>query len=92
MIMYFFSNGDYWASESYSRFVFAVESEAKAKTKVRFEEIFRRHAGLTDTKKSKKNKFHSQENIMVSLNTCKLALVAFLNRKKVRKMYCRKEM
>ncbi|KFQ02855.1 Jouberin, partial [Haliaeetus albicilla] len=60
-----------------------VESEAKAKTKVRFEEIFRRHAGLTDTKKSKKNKFHSQENIMVSLNTCKLALVAFLNRKKL---------
>ncbi|XP_010572954.1 PREDICTED: jouberin isoform X2 [Haliaeetus leucocephalus] len=43
----------------------AVESEAKAKTKVRFEEIFRRHAGLTDTKKSKKNKFHSQENIML---------------------------
>uniref|UniRef100_A0A8B9MTG9 Jouberin n=1 Tax=Accipiter nisus TaxID=211598 RepID=A0A8B9MTG9_9AVES len=43
----------------------AVESEAKAKTKVRFEEIFRRHAGLTDRKKSKRNKFHSQENIML---------------------------
>ncbi|KAM9656485.1 jouberin isoform 3-T6 [Morphnus guianensis] len=43
----------------------AVESEAKAKTKVRFEEIFRRHAGLTDTKKSKKKKCHSQENIML---------------------------
>ncbi|XP_071662621.1 jouberin isoform X2 [Patagioenas fasciata] len=43
----------------------AVESEAKAKTRVRFEEIFRRHAGLTDTKKSKKKKFHSQENIVL---------------------------
>ncbi|KAM6279122.1 jouberin isoform 3-T3 [Porphyrio hochstetteri] len=43
----------------------AVESEAKAKTKVRFEEIFRRHAGLTDTKKSKKKKFPSQENIVL---------------------------
>ncbi|XP_061846769.1 jouberin isoform X1 [Colius striatus] len=43
----------------------AVESEAKAKTKVRFEEIFRRHADLTDTKKSKKKKFHSQENIVL---------------------------
>ncbi|XP_009956859.1 PREDICTED: jouberin-like [Leptosomus discolor] len=43
----------------------AVESEAKAKTKVRFEEIFRRHAGLTDTKKSKKKKFQSQENIVL---------------------------
>ncbi|KFR07371.1 Jouberin, partial [Opisthocomus hoazin] len=52
-----------------------VESEAKAKTKVRFEEIFRRHAGLTDTKKSKKKKFHSEENIVVSLNTCKLCLL-----------------
>ncbi|KFW92882.1 Jouberin, partial [Phalacrocorax carbo] len=59
-----------------------VESEAKAKTKVRFEEIFRHHAGLTDTKKSKKNKFHSEENIVVSLNTCKLCLVAFLNGKR----------
>ncbi|KFP20545.1 Jouberin, partial [Egretta garzetta] len=43
-----------------------VESEAKAKTKVRFEEIFRRHAGLTDAKKSKKKKFHTQEDIVVS--------------------------
>ncbi|NXO81306.1 AHI1 protein, partial [Sitta europaea] len=42
-----------------------VESEAKAKTKVRFEEIFRRHAGLADTKKSKKNKFDSQESIVL---------------------------
>ncbi|XP_065589377.1 jouberin isoform X3 [Cyrtonyx montezumae] len=42
-----------------------VESEAKAKTKVRFEEIFRRHAGLTDEKKSRKKKFHSQENIVL---------------------------
>ncbi|KAF4796289.1 Jouberin [Turdus rufiventris] len=42
-----------------------VESEAKAKTKVRFEEIFRRHAGLADTKKSKKKKFDSQESIML---------------------------
>ncbi|KAM9382172.1 jouberin [Phaethornis superciliosus] len=41
----------------------AVESEARAKTKVRFEEIFRSHAGLTDTKKSKKKKFTPQENI-----------------------------
>ncbi|XP_071596949.1 jouberin [Heliangelus exortis] len=41
----------------------AVESEAKAKTKVRFEEIFRSHAGLTDTKKSKKKKLTPQENI-----------------------------
>ncbi|XP_062428498.1 jouberin isoform X2 [Rhea pennata] len=43
----------------------AVESEAKAKTKVRFEEIFRSHAGLKDKKKSKKEKFHSQENIVL---------------------------
>ncbi|NXC30400.1 AHI1 protein, partial [Campylorhamphus procurvoides] len=42
-----------------------VESEAKAKTKVRFEEIFRRHAGLTETKKSKKKKFDSQEGIVL---------------------------
>ncbi|KAI1240934.1 hypothetical protein IHE44_0009384 [Lamprotornis superbus] len=39
--------------------------EAKAKTKVRFEEIFRRHAGLADTKKSKKKKFDSQESIVL---------------------------
>ncbi|KAM6081379.1 jouberin isoform 3-T7 [Chlamydotis macqueenii] len=43
----------------------AVESEAKAKTKARFEEIFRRHAGLTDRKKSKEKKFHFQENIVL---------------------------
>ncbi|NXE33492.1 AHI1 protein, partial [Ptilorrhoa leucosticta] len=43
----------------------AVESEAKAKTKVRFEEIFRRHAGLADTKKSKRKKFDSQESIVL---------------------------
>ncbi|XP_054018590.1 jouberin [Dryobates pubescens] len=43
----------------------AVESEAKAKTRVRFEEIFRHHAGLTDTKKSKKKKFHTEENIVL---------------------------
>ncbi|NXL28805.1 AHI1 protein, partial [Glaucidium brasilianum] len=43
--------------------LFVVESEAKAKTKVRFEEIFRRHAGLADTKKSKKKKF--QESIVL---------------------------
>ncbi|NWS85373.1 AHI1 protein, partial [Toxostoma redivivum] len=42
-----------------------VESEAKAKTKVRFEEIFRRHAGLADTKKSTKKKFESQESIVL---------------------------
>ncbi|NWV36951.1 AHI1 protein, partial [Grantiella picta] len=45
--------------------LFAVESEAKAKTKVRFEEIFRRHAGLVDAKKSKKKKFESQESIVL---------------------------
>ncbi|NXF41295.1 AHI1 protein, partial [Nyctibius bracteatus] len=45
--------------------LFAVESEAKAKTKVCFEEIFRQHADLTDRKKSKKKKFHSQENIVL---------------------------
>ncbi|NXD22487.1 AHI1 protein, partial [Spelaeornis formosus] len=45
--------------------LFAVESEAKAKTKVRFEEIFRHHAGLADTKKSKKKKFDSQESIVL---------------------------
>ncbi|KAM6433682.1 jouberin [Rhynochetos jubatus] len=43
----------------------AVESEAKAKTKVRFEEIFSRHAGLTDRKKSKIKNFHPQENIVL---------------------------
>ncbi|NXC42612.1 AHI1 protein, partial [Penelope pileata] len=43
----------------------SVESEAKAKTKVRFEEIFRRHAGLPDKKQSKKKRFHSQENIVL---------------------------
>ncbi|XP_068006101.1 jouberin isoform X3 [Melanerpes formicivorus] len=43
----------------------AVESEAKAKTRVRFEEIFGHHAGLADTKKSKKKKFHTEENIVL---------------------------
>lgn len=42
-----------------------VESEAKAKTKVRFEEIFRSHSGLTDKKKLKKQKFHSHETILL---------------------------
>ncbi|NXM37487.1 AHI1 protein, partial [Gymnorhina tibicen] len=42
-----------------------VESEAKAKTKVRFEEIFRSHAVLADIKKSKKKKFDSQESIVL---------------------------
>ncbi|NWX89310.1 AHI1 protein, partial [Nothoprocta pentlandii] len=45
--------------------LFTVESEAKAKTKVRFEEIFRSHAGLTEKKKSKKKKFNSQEDILL---------------------------
>ncbi|NXT22884.1 AHI1 protein, partial [Syrrhaptes paradoxus] len=46
--------------------LFAVESEAKAKTKFRFEEIFRRHAALADRKKSKTSEeFHSQENIVL---------------------------
>ncbi|KFU90772.1 Jouberin, partial [Chaetura pelagica] len=58
-----------------------VESEAKAKTKVYFEEIFRRHAGLTDTKKSKKKKFPSQENIVVSLDTCKLGLPSLVEKR-----------
>ncbi|KFW63669.1 Jouberin, partial [Pygoscelis adeliae] len=51
-----------------------VESEAKAKTKVRFEEIFRRHAVLTDTKKSKKKKFHSQEDIVYKYVLCSFHL------------------
>ncbi|KAM9563872.1 jouberin isoform 1-T3 [Guaruba guarouba] len=42
-----------------------VESEAKAKTRACFEEIFRHHAGLADTKKSKKKKFQSEENIVL---------------------------
>ncbi|XP_042704119.2 jouberin isoform X4 [Chrysemys picta bellii] len=42
-----------------------AESEAKAKTKVRFEEIFRSHSGLAEKKKSKKQKFHSHENIVL---------------------------
>ncbi|XP_034621490.1 jouberin isoform X5 [Trachemys scripta elegans] len=42
-----------------------AESEAKAKTKVRFEEIFRSHSGLAGKKKSKKQKFHSHENIVL---------------------------
>ncbi|KYO19049.1 jouberin isoform C [Alligator mississippiensis] len=52
-----------------------VESEAKAKTKVRFEEIFRTHAGLTDRKKLKKKKFHSQENIALDTFSNNLDLV-----------------
>ncbi|XP_060095853.1 jouberin [Heteronotia binoei] len=43
----------------------AVESEAKAKTKVRFEEIFRSQVGLTDKKKSKKKTLSTQENIVL---------------------------
>ncbi|XP_053144451.1 jouberin isoform X2 [Hemicordylus capensis] len=43
----------------------AVESEAKAKTKVRFEEIFRNHPGLTDNKKVKKKTLSPQENIVL---------------------------
>ncbi|XP_061479908.1 jouberin isoform X2 [Rhineura floridana] len=43
----------------------AVESEAKAKTKVRFEEIFRNHAGLTDKKKLKKKALDIPENIVL---------------------------
>ncbi|NWS44033.1 AHI1 protein, partial [Probosciger aterrimus] len=43
----------------------AVESEAKAKTRACFEEIFRHHAGLADTKKSKKKKFQPEENIVL---------------------------
>ncbi|XP_061330997.1 jouberin isoform X1 [Pezoporus flaviventris] len=42
-----------------------VESEAKAKTRACFEEIFRHHAGLADTKKSKKKKVQSEENIVL---------------------------
>ncbi|XP_030909930.2 jouberin isoform X2 [Melopsittacus undulatus] len=42
-----------------------VESEAKAKTRACFEEIFRHHAGLAGTKKSKKKKFQSEENIVL---------------------------
>ncbi|KAK4825283.1 hypothetical protein QYF61_026084 [Mycteria americana] len=56
----------------------AVESEAKAKTKVRFEEIFRRHAGLTDTKKSKKKKFHSEENIVINLSKDSVKMIEFI--------------
>ncbi|XP_026561321.1 jouberin isoform X1 [Pseudonaja textilis] len=41
----------------------AVESEAKAKTKVRFEEIFRNHADLIEKKKIKKKQF--PENIVL---------------------------
>ncbi|XP_054842303.1 jouberin isoform X2 [Eublepharis macularius] len=43
----------------------AVESEAKAKTRVRFEEIFRSHIGLTDNKKSKTKTLSTQENIVL---------------------------
>ncbi|XP_013927708.1 PREDICTED: jouberin [Thamnophis sirtalis] len=43
----------------------AVESEAKAKTKVRFEEIFRNHAGLIEKKKIKKKQLNFPENIVL---------------------------
>ncbi|KAM9005048.1 jouberin isoform X2 [Sarcophilus harrisii] len=43
-----------------------VESEAKAKTKVRFEEFFRSHANLVaDKKKPKKKVVKSEENILL---------------------------
>uniref|UniRef100_A0A4X2K728 Jouberin n=1 Tax=Vombatus ursinus TaxID=29139 RepID=A0A4X2K728_VOMUR len=43
-----------------------VESEAKAKTKVRFEELFKSHADLVaDKKKSKKKVINSEENILL---------------------------
>ncbi|XP_020842780.1 jouberin isoform X2 [Phascolarctos cinereus] len=43
-----------------------VESEAKAKTKVRFEELFRSHADLVaDKKKSKKKVINSEDNILL---------------------------
>ncbi|NXF04483.1 AHI1 protein, partial [Smithornis capensis] len=45
--------------------LFAGESEAKAKTRHRFEEILRRHAALRDTMKSKKKKFDCQESIVL---------------------------
>ncbi|KFO87913.1 Jouberin, partial [Buceros rhinoceros silvestris] len=60
-----------------------VESEAKAKTRVRFEEILKRHAGLTDTKKSKKKKFH--ENIVVSLTYASFVSLSSLTEKRSRK-------
>ncbi|XP_053237957.1 jouberin isoform X1 [Podarcis raffonei] len=43
----------------------AVESEAKAKTKVRFEEIFKSHADLADKKKLKKKALGTPENIVL---------------------------
>ncbi|ETE58168.1 Jouberin, partial [Ophiophagus hannah] len=43
----------------------SVESEAKAKTKVRFEEIFRNHAGLIEKKKIKKKQLNIPENIVL---------------------------
>ncbi|XP_025024057.1 jouberin isoform X2 [Python bivittatus] len=43
----------------------AVESEAKAKTKVHFEEIFRNHAGLIEKKKIKKKQLSIPENIVL---------------------------
>lgn len=42
-----------------------VESEAKAKTRVRFEEIFRNHPGLREKKKLKKKTLSAQENIVL---------------------------
>lgn len=73
-----------------SNLLFSVESEAKAKTKVRFEEIFRRHAGLADKNKSRKKKSHSQENIVVSLDASDFWLAAFLSGKRPGK--CTSEM
>ncbi|XP_062980710.1 jouberin isoform X2 [Elgaria multicarinata webbii] len=43
----------------------AVESEAKAKTKVRFEEIFRNHAGLVDKRELKKKRLSISENVVL---------------------------
>ncbi|XP_008112735.2 jouberin isoform X1 [Anolis carolinensis] len=43
----------------------AEESEAKAKTKVRFEEIFRSHVGLTDKKKLKEKRSSIPDNIVL---------------------------
>ncbi|KAJ7341958.1 hypothetical protein JRQ81_008029 [Phrynocephalus forsythii] len=49
-----------------------TESEAKAKTKVRFEEIFRSHAALTNKKKSKKKQSSIPESIVLGTLTNQL--------------------
>uniref|UniRef100_A0ABM5G4H6 Jouberin isoform X2 n=1 Tax=Pogona vitticeps TaxID=103695 RepID=A0ABM5G4H6_9SAUR len=49
-----------------------AESEAKAKTKVRFEEIFRSHAALTNKNKSKKKQLSVPENIVLETLTNQL--------------------